>query len=87
MHHNHTASNCPPAHTGFGINEHIDLGIKYDPSTGIYGAWAEKKGGDGRQGWGRGSVCRMAPSSFSLPFSFLHVLLLHTCVYLEHCFY
>lgn len=23
---------------GFGINEHIDLGIKYDPSTGIYGA-------------------------------------------------
>jgi hypothetical protein len=24
---------------GFGISEHIDLGIKYDPSTGIYGAW------------------------------------------------
>lgn len=23
---------------GFGINEHIDLGLKYDPSTGIYGA-------------------------------------------------
>lgn len=23
---------------GFGIAEHIDLGIKYDPSTGIYGA-------------------------------------------------
>ena len=22
---------------GFGINEHIDLGIKYDPGTGIYG--------------------------------------------------
>merc|ERR1712183_271666 len=22
---------------GFGINEHIDLGIKYDTSTGIYG--------------------------------------------------
>merc|ERR1719488_54147 len=22
---------------GFGIMEHIDLGIKYDPSTGIYG--------------------------------------------------
>jgi len=22
---------------GFGINEHIDLGIKYDPSTGTYG--------------------------------------------------
>lgn len=24
---------------GFGIQEHIDLGIKYDPSTGIYGAF------------------------------------------------
>uniref|UniRef100_A0A7S3G5V0 60S ribosomal protein L11 n=1 Tax=Palpitomonas bilix TaxID=652834 RepID=A0A7S3G5V0_9EUKA len=24
-------------HFGFGINEHIDLGIKYDPSVGIYG--------------------------------------------------
>lgn len=22
---------------GFGIEEHIDLGVKYDPSTGIYG--------------------------------------------------
>lgn len=22
---------------GFGISEHIDLGIKYDPTTGIYG--------------------------------------------------
>ena len=22
---------------GFGIAEHIDLGIKYDPTTGIYG--------------------------------------------------
>merc|ERR1711935_264636 len=22
---------------GFGISEHIDLGLKYDPSTGIYG--------------------------------------------------
>merc|ERR1712178_353043 len=22
---------------GFGIEEHIDLGIKYDPTTGIYG--------------------------------------------------
>merc|ERR1712003_386146 len=22
---------------GFGVNEHIDLGLKYDPSTGIYG--------------------------------------------------
>merc|ERR1719174_1154507 len=24
-------------HFGFGIDEHIDLGIKYDPSIGIYG--------------------------------------------------
>ncbi|CAL9090561.1 unnamed protein product [Musa acuminata var. zebrina] len=24
---------------GFGIQEHIDLGIKYDPSTGIYGMY------------------------------------------------
>lgn len=32
---------------GFGISEHIDLGIKYDPSTGIYGEL--------QQGW-----CRMA---------------------------
>ena len=22
---------------GFGVDEHIDLGIKFDPSTGIYG--------------------------------------------------
>ena len=22
---------------GFEINEHIDLGLKYDPNTGIYG--------------------------------------------------
>jgi len=22
---------------GFGIDEHIDLGMKFDPSTGIYG--------------------------------------------------
>lgn len=22
---------------GFGITEHIDLGLKYDPTTGIYG--------------------------------------------------
>merc|ERR1712224_666600 len=22
---------------GFGISEHIDLGLKYDPSSGIYG--------------------------------------------------
>lgn len=24
-------------HFGFGISEHIDLGVKYDPSTGIFG--------------------------------------------------
>jgi hypothetical protein len=28
---------------GFGISEHIDLGIKYDPSTGIYGELRRKK--------------------------------------------
>ncbi len=22
---------------GFGVDEHIDLGLKYDPTTGIYG--------------------------------------------------
>ena len=27
----------PSGNFGFGIEEHIDLGIKYDPSTGIYG--------------------------------------------------
>eukprot|EP01003_Olkasia_polycarbonata_P005736 NODE_563_length_808_cov_141.931489_g500_i0.p2 GENE.NODE_563_length_808_cov_141.931489_g500_i0~~NODE_563_length_808_cov_141.931489_g500_i0.p2 ORF type:complete len:183 (+),score=33.01 NODE_563_length_808_cov_141.931489_g500_i0:63-611(+) len=27
----------PEGNFGFGINEHIDLGIKYDPNTGIYG--------------------------------------------------
>ena len=26
-----------PGNFGFGIQEHIDLGIKYDPSIGIYG--------------------------------------------------
>lgn len=30
---------CVPR-SGFGINEHIDLGIKYDPSSGIYGVFA-----------------------------------------------
>ena len=30
---NFSATGC----FGFGIDEHIDLGIKYDPSTGIYG--------------------------------------------------
>jgi hypothetical protein len=33
----------PHACTGFGINEHIDLGIKYDPSTGIYGEHGLRK--------------------------------------------
>merc|ERR1712151_367367 len=28
---------CKNGSFGFGIQEHIDLGIKYDPSTGIYG--------------------------------------------------
>ena len=34
---------------GFGISEHIDLGIKYDPSTGIYGE-EKQRGGGGRRG-------------------------------------
>lgn len=41
---------------GFGISEHIDLGIKYDPSIGIYGMdfyccmWVYSERGDvGRQ--------------------------------------
>merc|ERR1711964_509442 len=28
---------CHNGNFGFGIQEHIDLGIKYDPGTGIYG--------------------------------------------------
>merc|ERR1719390_480143 len=28
---------CHNGSFGFGITEHIDLGIKYDPGTGIYG--------------------------------------------------
>ena len=28
---------------GFGISEHIDLGIKYDPNTGIYGTWGRAR--------------------------------------------
>ena len=28
---------CNTGNFGFGIMEHIDLGLKYDPSTGIYG--------------------------------------------------
>lgn len=33
---------------GFGIQEHIDLGIKYDPSTGIYGELPCMLWGQGR---------------------------------------
>merc|ERR1719231_1684392 len=33
LHRNFSNNGC----FGFGITEHIDLGIKYDPSTGIYG--------------------------------------------------
>ena len=38
---------------GFGISEHIDLGIKYDPSTGIYGEWKNGRvwGGMVVDGW------------------------------------
>merc|ERR1711881_781520 len=39
---------------GFGVNEHIDLGLKYDPQTGIYGMdffnVAKKKAKRGRLG-------------------------------------
>lgn len=45
---------------GFGINEHIDLGLKYDPTTGIYGMdfyVVLKRAGD------RVSKRRRAPSS------------------------
>jgi hypothetical protein len=40
---------------GFGIQEHIDLGIKYDPSTGIYGEFNLWQAG----GWGLGQTCEM----------------------------
>ncbi len=34
----HSPTHLPTHYTiGFGITEHIDLGLKYDPSTGIYG--------------------------------------------------
>ncbi len=47
---------CPsildaPILAGFGIAEHIDLGIKYDPSTGIFGArqdcWTRRRASGG----------------------------------------
>jgi len=28
---------CDTGNFGFGITEHIDLGLKYDPATGIFG--------------------------------------------------
>lgn len=43
---------------GFGIQEHIDLGIKYDPSTGIYGAFCFF--GLGREGGARAGGGRAA---------------------------
>ena len=36
----HRQLTAPSAHAGnfgFGISEHIDLGVKYDPATGIFG--------------------------------------------------
>lgn len=30
-------SRVPTGNFGFGVDEHIDLGLKYDPSIGIYG--------------------------------------------------
>ncbi len=32
-----SATSARPGNFGFGISEHIDLGIKYDPAIGIYG--------------------------------------------------
>lgn len=49
---------------GFGISEHIDLGIKYDPSTGIYGECEGWSGGGG--GWCMGAW-RSVASLFSSP--------------------
>lgn len=44
---------------GFGIQEHIDLGIKYDPSIGIYGL-------DFYVVLGRPGKCDMCKQTFSL---------------------
>jgi large subunit ribosomal protein L11e len=50
---------------GFGIQEHIDLGLKYDPSTGIYGMdfYVVMK----RAGGGRVAVRRKQQSRVGMP--------------------
>ncbi|KAG8463164.1 hypothetical protein KFE25_011161 [Diacronema lutheri] len=50
---------------GFGIQEHIDLGLKYDPSTGIYGMdfYIVMK----RKGGGRVAVRRKQQSRVGKP--------------------
>lgn len=48
-----------PLHAGFGIQEHIDLGLKYDPSTGIYGKSDATGRGAGRGGAARGRAGSM----------------------------
>lgn len=58
---------------GFGITEHIDLGIKYDPSTGIYGMLWGSEGEGGERGGRRfsGNPHRLdnqpSSSSFGAP--------------------
>ena len=49
---------------GFGIAEHIDLGIKYDPSSGIYGLdfYVVLKRKGARIGYRKYCPGRMAPS-------------------------
>ncbi len=57
-----------PLHAGFGIQEHIDLGLKYDPSTGIYGK--SRRSGAGRGGGGSGwSQCARRQSRLRVPSS------------------
>merc|ERR1712048_1035980 len=50
---------------GFGIMEHIDLGLKYDPSTGIYGMdffVVMKRSGGGRVSKRRAKRTKIGPN-------------------------
>ena len=55
---------CEGGNFGFGINEHIDLGIKYDPSTGIYGMnfYVVLKRAGGRVATRRARTATIAPT-------------------------
>ena len=48
---------------GFGITEHIDLGMKYDPSTGIFGMnfWIVLRRAGARVGRRKRHKSRMGP--------------------------